>query len=121
MVFEAAQRGGYLATEPLGSDGFPRVPEDRAQAFFEELCKTSSNSQASLIIHSIKRYFHPDRVKYFATSSIGFYVDHQKGFNSSDCCNRISDEKRHEPQVRGEINPINVLEPLLWLQAPVSD
>jgi hypothetical protein len=120
-VLEAASQGGYLASDPHDRYGFPRVPEDQARAFFEELCQDSPNGNTSLIKHCISRYFKLDRVKYYAISSIGFHLDRTGQFNMEDCYNIVHDQDNYgTPRIRGEICPINILEPLLWLQEPMQ-
>lgn len=120
-VLKAASRGGYLAKDPQDQYGFPRVPDDQARAFFEELCANSPNGNASLIRHCISRYFRQDRVKYFAISSIGFYLDPSGEFNIEDCYNIVRDQNEYGARLRikGDLYPINILEPLLWLQGPM--
>ena len=96
---------------------FPRVAADRAEDFFKKLCMKSSgesDGSASLLSTAIGRYFHPNRTRYFAVSSIGFYLDSLMHFNPNDCYN-IMNADSYSRKLRGDIHPINVLEPLLWL------
>jgi hypothetical protein len=117
QVLDIARRGGYLTVAPGDQLMFPRVADDRAEEFFADLCKRSPTGGATLVHLAIRRHFHADRVRYFATSSVGFFVDHSKRFNADDCYNVI--ERSGEVwMLRGPINPINVLEPLLWLALP---
>ncbi len=115
MVFEAADAGGHLSTNRRDPFGCPRVPPDHARAFFEELCARSREGKGAFIAHSLGRYFHPDRIRYFATSSLGFYRNHPMPFDKADHRNITRDPGDHYYSIRGAINPINVLEPLLWL------
>jgi hypothetical protein len=109
-----ARKGGYLEVSLDDQFMFPRVTEDRAEEFFDDLCKRSPTGGATLVQRAIKRHFRADRVRYFATSSVGFFLDHSRRFNVDDFYNVI--ERPGESwMLRGEINPINVLEPLLWL------
>jgi transcriptional regulator with XRE-family HTH domain len=119
-VFNAAALGGHLATDRRGPSEVPFVPDSRAKLFFEELCESlpEGKGNAPLATHSIRRYFHPDRVRYYATSAIGFYLDEARRFDAKDCNNASIQDGTN--RIRGTIYPINVLEPLLWLQTPVS-
>lgn len=112
-VFGAAVAGGHLSTDRRDPFNYPKVPPDRARAFFEESCARSHGGKGALI--ALERYFHPDRIRYFATSSLGFYRDHLSPVDEKDCRNIIKDSEGLYYRIRGAINPINVLEPLLWL------
>lgn len=96
---------------------FPRVPEEDAQEFFERLIRLSKADNATLIMPLIKQLFHEDRVRFFVTSAIGFYVGTSRVFNPDDYQNHIpGDIQRGDPgRIRGGIYPINVVEPVLWL------
>ena len=68
----------------------------------------------------MKNSFHPSRIRYFVTSSIGFW--HPPGWNGDTSTfdpeffanfNEIGDGKK---RIKGPIHPINVLEPLIFLQ-----
>jgi energy-coupling factor transporter ATP-binding protein EcfA2 len=84
-----------------------------------------------LTLATIQGYFQEDRVKYFATSSIGFNVDSETGKVDVERCNNtvtellattINGQQTIIKQVRivGRVNPINVLDPLLWLHAKLT-
>jgi hypothetical protein len=96
---------------------FPRVPEEDAQEFFERLIRLSKSDNASLIMPLIKQAFHEERVRFFVTSAIGFYVGASRVFNPEDYQNHVpGDLQRGVPdRIRGGIYPINVVEPVLWL------
>jgi hypothetical protein len=116
-ALQIAEQGGYLMIDKRDGLGIPRVPDDRAALFFQELCKASPGGGAAIIDHSIRRYFRHDRIRYYASSSIGFYVGDGMRLDRNDCYNVSSDGSY---EIRGEIRPINVLEPLLWLYEPAS-
>lgn len=117
QIMDIARRGGYLTVAPDDQFMLPRVADNRAEEFFEDLCKRSPTGEATLVQLAIKRHFHADRVRYFASSSVGFFLDRSQRFNVDDCYNVI--ERSDEIwMLRGTINPINVLEPLLWLALP---
>jgi hypothetical protein len=113
-VLEIARNGGYIAGGLNGADIFPRIADDRAEAFFDELCSRSPGGGATLFGHAVRRFFHPDKIRYFAVSSIGFYLEPSGQFNWTNCYNVL--KAAEAPwKIRGNIHPINVLEPLLWL------
>jgi hypothetical protein len=113
-ILDAARAGGHLVVHPDDPYLFPRVADEHAEAFFEQLCRKASNRSAALLNHAIRRYFHPKRIRYFAVSSVGFYLNSSMHFNAADCYNLEGDD-RDGWRLRGDIRPINVLEPLLWL------
>lgn len=113
-LFEVAKAGGFLTARPDDPRMFPRVNDDRAEEFFEALCARSSDGSADLYSHAIRRHFHPDRVRYFAVSSIGFRLSASGQFDPADPCNLDYGDGHDLPAIRGDIHPINVLEPLLW-------
>jgi Double-GTPase 1 len=115
-VLTAASKAGHLVTDDADPYQFPRVADDRAEKFFEELCLRSPNGRGTLFRDAIRRYFHPSRTRYFATSSAGFYVGSSLRCNSSDCANVLQAD--FQQRLRGVPYPINVLEPLAWLVAP---
>lgn len=100
--------------------GFPKVHERDAKEFFSELCKVPRDTESDLVLNLLEQSFEPDRVKYFVTSAIGFYVDTRKGyFDPNDYQNHLPDphakDEQKQSRIRGPIHPINVVEPLLWL------
>ena len=96
------------------TNSVPQINEGQARIFFRDLCTSTNN--ADLIMALLEHYFHPKRIKYFVTSSIGFYVDPATGrFDSSDFDNIVREGKYGQRSVRGRVRPINVIEPLLWL------
>ncbi len=94
---------------------FPRISGDHAERFLLSFCRESQVSRMHLFTSALRRYFQEDRIRFFVTSSIGFYVDPVSGvFDENDYQNTVKQDDR-TVQVRGDINPVNVLEPLLWL------
>ena len=66
----------------------------------------------------LEHYFHPKRIKYFVTSSIGFYalILRPAGLTVPISTMLSSGEGKYGcGSVRGRVRPINVIEPLLWL------
>ena len=98
-----------------GGDASPYVDEDRAEEFFARMCRASPNPAAQDLPQKLRVYFHPDRIRFFVTSAIGFYVNPSTGkFDPADPMNIIA-EPGGKPKVRSTIRPINVTEPVLWL------
>jgi len=116
-VFHTAHRRGYLTFDPDDPYLFPRVREDKAEDLFRELCHLSPTRSALQVHDAIKTSFAPERVRYFATSAVGFYLSPTATrFQASSFQNVIPHPTQPgEYTIRGDIHPINVLEPLLWL------
>ncbi len=118
VVYKFARLNGYRSYDEDDPYLFPRVHEDDAEAFFKELCTNSAMGDAELICNALARYFRPERIRYFVTSAIGFY---RKGarFRDDEYQNTV-DQSGGGYQIRGQIHPINVLEPILWLGQSVA-
>ena len=120
-VIATAEKLGLLGydTEP---PGFPQVADEDARDLFAELCNVSRNGNAELVLPLLEQHFQPDRIRYFVTSAIGFYVDPRKGwFDADDYQNRVQPNPADpEARIRGAIYPINVVEPVLWLSQKVA-
>lgn len=114
-------------------DGTPFVPEEYAQEFFEKLLTRSRADDANRILSLLKQTFHEDRIRYFVTSAIGFYINPAIGeFDLSDYQNYITGkEDPHQDhgrpagngtraRIRGAATPINVVDPVVWLGRTVS-
>ncbi len=112
-VFRRARVGGYLTYDD-SPQMLPRVREDSAGHFFSELCKDSKVGNADLVLSSIQKYFHHERVRYYATSAVGFYMGESDRFTENDYWN-ISKSADGSVEIRGKVWPINVVEPVLWL------
>lgn len=116
-IVSVARKHGYVWEDPDDPYGFPRVRDDQSRRLFDTLCALCDNGSASLIRHSLDRYFMPGRVKFFASSSIGFFVDSTMRFRWDQYSNiHRTDKESFWIGIRGDARPINVLEPLLWLQ-----
>ncbi|GAA4188404.1 hypothetical protein GCM10022252_23610 [Streptosporangium oxazolinicum] len=128
-VLETAKRLRLLTTDPEDPFGFPRVANEDAKELFQHLCRVSASGNADMVLNAIGRFFREDRIRYFVTSSIGFYADPKRRiFDMDDYQNIVptvskpvdgqpsSDTRRNtEILIRGEVRPINVMEPMLWL------
>jgi hypothetical protein len=112
-VFRQAFRTGVVMTgdEP---ERIPQVPDNLAKAFFDRLCDDSPEGSARLVRGSINNFFSADRISYFISSAVGFYIGPSGYFRTHDFTNVV--RSGGEARIRGAIRPINVLEPFLWLE-----
>ena len=117
-VYKFARVNGYRTFDGDDPYMFPRVHSDDAEEFFRELCDTTDKSNANMICQSLPRYFQRERIRYFVTSAIGFYRNGGK-FREDDAENAV-EQGDGRAQIRGQIHPINVLEPVLWLGESIT-
>jgi hypothetical protein len=130
QLFTQARRAGLVN---YGPDGMPRVLDEHAEQFFESLCKGDfwgdhdgkAHPSAAYVRDQLKHFFLPDRIKYYVTSSIGFWkppdwnpkTSSRPGFEfDPKNFENIENEPNGTKRIRGVIRPINVLEPLISLQ-----
>jgi hypothetical protein len=110
-IYRLARDTGSCRVRADDPHRLPRVPDDKAKDFFATTCHAAG---ASTVPAAIDRHFHPDRVRYFAVSSIGFYLASETAqFNEQDYQNVAQLSGRNH--IRGNIHPIDVIEPILWL------
>lgn len=113
-VKQSAEKLGLLSYDGDDPYGFPRVHDEDARELVMKLFAFSRSGYATVLLDSLDKYFLADRVRYFVTSSVGFYVDPDRSrFDPEDFQNVVLSNDRQ--QIRGPIHPINVAEPLLWL------
>jgi hypothetical protein len=94
----------------------PRVLEKDAREFFARVCSVSRTRNASRVLPLLEGTFEPARIRYFVTSSIGFYVDRSTGaFDPQDYQQHIPQTASAKSRIRGDVRPINVVEPITWL------
>ena len=75
-VFDTAERLKLLRYDRNDPFQFPRVEGGDARLLFASLCSSSSgNGNGDLMLNALEQYFREDRVKFFVTSAVGFYVD----------------------------------------------
>lgn len=100
--------------------GYPQVSENNARELFTSLCNLSKSGDGDLLLPLLMRTFHEDRVRFFATSAIGFYIDPDtKKFDPDDFQNSVWTDGGRS-MIRGSIYPINVLEPVLWVATSLA-
>ncbi|MEV0971276.1 hypothetical protein [Microtetraspora glauca] len=115
-VLETAEKRRLLTTDIDDPYHLPRVTSEDARELFHELCQVSASGNADMVLNALDQFFHPDRIRFFATSSIGFYVDRRtKTFDWDDFQNMLPGEADEDSRIRGQLHPINVVEPMLWL------
>jgi hypothetical protein len=122
-VFETARKLDLLMADPNDPYGFPRVDDRDARELFQKLCEVSGSGNAEMVLNALEQYFRTDRIKYFVTSAVGFYVDPRaRMYDPDDPQNLLPDEKApRKARIRGPVHPINVVEPLLWLSTKLSE
>ena len=115
-MLDAAHQMGIVDFD-IDPPYFPRVMESDAREFFSRVCAVSKTRTARRILPILEATFVPSNIRYFVTSSIGFYVDQSTGvFNPQDYQQHIpGPTARDTGRVRGDVRPINVTEPILWL------
>lgn len=120
-VFEAARKLRIVEFDPTPPE-LPRVPGEYALELFQRLVRLSGGDTADLVLPMLRQTFHEERIKFFATSAIGFYINPAYGvFDPEDYQNHIPGDKVTTPDyIRGGIYPINVIEPVLWLGRNVA-
>jgi hypothetical protein len=116
-VYGFARLNGFRTIDDDDPYLFPRVHTDDSESFFRELCNTDM-SDADLICNGLRRYFHPERIRYFASSAIGFYL--KGGRFREDDYRNLTEGEGDKLRIRGQVHPINVLEPVLWLGQSVT-
>ncbi len=116
-MLDAANRMGIVDFD-IDPPYFPRVMESDAREFFSRVCVVSKTRTARRVLPILEETFEPARIRYFVTSAIGFYVDQSTGvFNPRDYQQHIpgATELDDHGRVRGDVRPINVTEPIIWL------
>lgn len=112
-VYNFARLRGYRTYDEDDPYLFPHVHDDDAENFFLEFCRGSAASKADMLCSSLGKYFDRSRVKFFVSSSIGFYLGQAGRFRDADPQN--AENQGGTIKIRSQIHPINTLEPLLWL------
>jgi hypothetical protein len=114
-VYRTAESLKMLEWDQDHPQGFPMVHDSDARDLLHTLCKVGRNGTGEVVPRLLEKFFYPQRVRYFATSAVGFMVDKRtRRFDPQDTENvyRIASGKS---LVRGPVNPVNVVEPVLWL------
>ena len=106
-VLDRARSSGLVAPE---ADGEPAMGAEGARQWFESLLEGSDE----LVLRSIDQTFEPGNVRYFASSAVGFRARPGAAEHFADRSN--VHVVNGEPRILGEVRPINVLEPLVWVE-----
>jgi hypothetical protein len=119
-VFDTAERLRLLQYDPSDPYQFPRVEGADARLLFSSLCASSGNGNGDLMLNALEQYFREDRIKFFVTSSVGFYVNpYTNRFDRDNPQNVVKNKSGHvvadQSRIRGPLHPINIVEPVLWL------
>jgi hypothetical protein len=106
-----------VISDPIDPYGFPRVDDSDAREFFTNLCKVSKSGMADLVLTTLEQHFQPERIKFFVSSAVGFYLDPISGiYDPENYQNLLPDpDEPDKTRIRGAIHPINVVEPMIWL------
>jgi hypothetical protein len=132
-VFMHAREAGLVN---YGPDGMPRVLAGDAETLFDAMCRgkfwkdqrTDSHGGALSVNKKLREYFHPGRIRYYATSSIGYkkppgwdpQATTRPGFQfDPDNFSNVV-ETDGVQRIVGPIEPFNVLEPLVELQMQIT-
>jgi hypothetical protein len=118
-VYRTVEMMNLLTADPADPHGFPRVAEKDARELFWRLGGESGNGNAEMTFNALEQFFWPDRIKYFVTSAIGFYLRDDGQFNQDDYQNCLHDTEQKN-RIRGLAYPINAAEPLLWLSKQIT-
>lgn len=117
-VYTFARDRGYLAYLPGDPVMLPRIHPDNSKRFMRELFDDQPEDQQmsdiDLVFGALERYFYPERIRYFVTSAVGFYVGKSNQFREDDY-NNVAPVEGGKYMIRGAVRPVNVAEPLLWL------
>ena len=112
FVFKTARRYGCLQTDP--ETGRPYVPGRHARRLFEALCREQMNPQSEALLDQLQHSFHPDRISFHVLSATGFLV--KDGELDLDDPSNVEKIEPDGPSVlRGELAPVNVVDPLVAL------
>jgi hypothetical protein len=116
-VYATAEKLNMVISDPIDPYGFPRVDDSDAREFFTNLCKVSKSGMADLVLTTLEQHFQPERIKFFVSSAVGFYLDPISGiYDPENYQNLLPDpDEPDKTRIRGAIHPINVVEPMIWL------
>ena len=114
-VFKTAESLRLLVPDPHHPQGFPLVHGTDARTLLQSLCQVGRNGAGEVLPQLLETYFRPERITYYATSAVGFMINKRtRRFDALDTEN-VYRAASGESLVRGPVNPVNVVEPVLWL------
>ena len=109
-TFRWLKENGLIVQSQKDPKSIPYVSNARQAAHL-------SNSLAG---QWIERNFSRERIGYLATSSIGFYIGSSGKIDINDCANVVTTPSGQKIRSGKNTNPINVIEPLLWIERKIS-
>ncbi|EIV94358.1 hypothetical protein [Frankia sp. QA3] len=95
------------------SNGPIKLGSEIAEGLVDRLCRERPKGGARHVRDAIDNRFLPERVRYFATSAVGFWIGPDGKFDPAGYENVLVDGAG--VRIRGSVRPMNVLEPLVWL------
>jgi Double-GTPase 1 len=122
-VLETARTLGILRRDPRDPLGTPWVHDNDARMLFSSLAQVSASGDGEMTLNTLNTHFDPQRIKYFVTSAVGFYVDPRtRKFDFDDPQNLVKDRAGNttSARIRGPVRPVNIVEPVLWLSERIS-
>jgi hypothetical protein len=114
-VLDAADSLNLVTTDRHDRFLFPRVNDSDAREFFARLGGMHGRGDGERLLTLLDQTFHPDRVQFFVTSAVGFYVDPLTDRFDPDDPQNVFTTTSGTRRIRGHVRPINVVEPILWL------
>jgi hypothetical protein len=121
-ILETARKLGVLRRNPNDPET-PWVHNHDSRKLLNALAQVSVSGDGKMIVSTLDRHFHPDRIQYFVTSAVGFYVDPRTNkFDIDNPQNLVKDSAgmSKSAHIRGPVRPINIVEPILWLSNHIS-
>lgn len=118
-IYEFARDYGYLSYRRDDRANMPRVHQNEAERFMSQLFEGLPKSDIELVTGGLRQYFYPERIRFFISSAVGFYIGRTGQFDESDYRN-VTENANGEFVIRGQVRPINVAEPLMWLGERLS-
>jgi hypothetical protein len=120
VVYDVARKLKILSW-PDGPHRPPRMDADTARYLFAELCRGRvAGSDLDRLPVLIDTLFRPERVRYFVSSSVGFYL-HPGGFFDENDYENVEFGDDRKAWLRGDIRPLNVLEPVLFAAGELDE
>jgi len=120
VVYEFGRDHGLISYRDDDPVMLPRIHPDETEAFIEQLFRSMPKSDVDLLVGGLHQYFDADRIKFFVSSAVGFYIGQHGMFDVLDYKN-VAVSGDGKPVIRGQIRPINVAEPLLWLGERIAE
>jgi hypothetical protein len=104
-----------LVVQDKSGNWLPRIAPGREREYFDWVCQRMLGGAATVVRECLDTFFDDHRVRFFASSAIGFRLNSQQVFDFRDFRNVYVDEAG-EPRIRDTPRPFNVLEPLVYLE-----